>query len=272
MQSQYPPRAPTPQNTSNFIPYFLGFCVLLTGSCGAGLAYLVYRSETPEGKKEAKELDEKNAKTLDDFAQKMRRVRDGLPPVDAEAEKCANPVDGALAPVVDTFFFASLEEGRDDAGRFARQDGDILVRDSLFSDSILDAELERAGIDAGPSLFSTPFATANIESLSRKPIVLVLDVDELTPPSADSSGWSQGELSGAVDVVDWSSDKTICHVPITAKSSDTVSFGGGVQLKFHGIPSPTIGKTDLDEAVDKDFEANLKAAVKSSLASIGVKS
>ena len=261
-----------PQKSSNFIPIFLGLAFVTLGSCGAGFAYLVYRSETPEGKKEAKENDEKNAKTLDDFADKMKRVRNGLPPVDAAAEKCANPVDTVLAPIVDTFFFASLEDGRTDAGRIERQDGDVLLRDSLFSDSILDAELDRAGIDAGPTLFSVAFAAGNIETLSKRPVVLVLDVDELTPPSADSAGWTQGELSGSVDVIDWASEKTICHAPIAAKSSDSVSYGGGMQLKFHGIPSPTIGKTDLDEAVDKDFEANLKAAMKSTLASIGAKS
>lgn len=57
--------------------------------------------------------------------------------------------------------------------------------------------------------------------------------------------------------------------PIHAQSSDEVSYGGGVQLKLHGIPTPTMGKTDLDEAVDKDFVKNLDAARKAALASIG---
>jgi hypothetical protein len=262
---------PPKLKTSNFIPIFLGVSFLFVGSCGAWLAYAVHQAQTPEGKRAAKEADEKNATTLDGFVTKMDHVRAGLPPRDAPAVNCAAGTKTTLAPVVDTFFFDSLHDGRTDAENAVRQDGDVLNRDSLFSDSILDAELIRAGIDAGPQIFSTSFAVANIDSLSKDPIVLVLDVDTFDAPATDSTGFIGGELEGSLDVVDWKTDKTICNTPISVKSSDNIEYGGGMKLTFHGIPSPTIGKTDLDKAIAKDFEKNVEAQTKIALASTGVK-
>ena len=262
---------PTPQKSSNFIPIVLGVACLVFGACGISIGYAFYRASTPEGKKEAKELDDKTNTTLDDFVVKMAHVRSQLPALDDPPVACPAGTKTVLAPVVDTFFFDALQDGRTDAARVARQNGAGALRDdTYFSDSVLDAELARAGIDAGPMIFKTSFATSNIEQLATKPIVLVIDVDAFTPPTTDASGFVGGQLDGALDVVDWATDKTICHAPISAKSSDSINYGGGMQLKFHGIPSPTIGKTDLDDAVEKDFEKNVKAATKTALASMGV--
>lgn len=265
-------RAPQAAKSSKLIPILLTFCVLVVGSCGAVFGYAVYRSGTPEGKREAKELDDKNNTTLDGFVVKMAHVREGLPAVDSPAENCPAGTKTTLAPMVDRFFFDSLSNERGDAGLVARQDGDVLNRDSLFSDSILDAELIRAGVDAGPQIFSVSFAVSNIENLDKDPIVLVIDVDTFDAPTTDSTGFTGGELDGSLDVVDWKTEKTICHAPIKVESSDNIEYGGGMQLKFHGIPSPTIGKTDLDKAILKDFEKNVETQTKASLASIGVKS
>jgi hypothetical protein len=262
---------PPKQKTSSFIPIVLGVACLFFGSCGIWLGYIFYEASTPEGKRAAKDLDEKNNATLDGFTAKMALVRAGLPAIDSPSVTCPAGTDVTLAPIVDSFFFDSLEDGRGDAGRVERKKGDELTRDSLFSDSILDAELARAGLDAGPLVFANSFATANIETLSKKPVVLVIDVDTFDAPKTESTGFIGGDLEGALDVVDWSTGKTICNAPISAKSSDGITYGGGMQLKFHGIPSPTVGKTDLEDALAKDFEKNVEAATKSALASIGVK-
>jgi hypothetical protein len=268
-QPQFQPQKP---KTSNFIPIVLGIACVVFGSCGVWFAYAVYEASTPEGKRAAKEDDDKRNAALDGFIGKWAAVRDGLPETDSVATKCPAGTSTKLAPVVDSFFFDSLlEDGRGDGGRTLRTSGDELDRDSLFSDSILDAELARAGQDAGPLVFANSFATTNIDLLAKKPIVLVIDVDSFEPPKEDADGYAGGDLEGSLDVVDYLTNKTICNAPISAKSSDTISYGGGMQLTFHGIPSPTVGKTDVDDALSKDFKKNVEAATKASLAEMGVK-
>ncbi|MEO7113518.1 MAG: hypothetical protein ABI183_23975 [Polyangiaceae bacterium] len=272
-QSSPPPQfQPSKQKSSNFIPIVLGVACVVFGSCGVLFAYAVYEAGTPEGKRVAKEDDEKRNAALDGFIAKWTAVRDGLPQTDSVATKCPAGTSTKLAPVVDSFFLESLlEDGRGDGGRIFRTSGEELNRDSLFSDSILDAELARAGQDAGPLVFANSFATSNIELLSKKPTVLVIDVDSFEAPKEDADGYAGGDLQGSLDVVDWLTNKTICNAPISAKSSDTISYGGGMQLTFHGIPSPTVGKTDVDEALSKDFKKNVEVALKASLAEMDVK-
>ena len=269
-QQQQPPYyAPPPKKGGSFIVYWLAGSCLLIASCAAYCGYAVYESGTPEGKKAAKDLDDKNNATLDGFATKLSDVYVALPDVDAPAERCPSDTKIGTAPVVDTFFIQAVAESRADAAALVREPKSELLRTADFSDSILDAEAQRGGIDAGLALVTTSFGTSGIEIVGKNPYVVVFDVDSFDAPSADSSGWEAGAVSGALDVVEWSSGKTICHVPITAQSSDEITYGGGMQLKFHGIPSPTVGKTDLDEAVDKDFTKNVEAARKAALASIG---
>lgn len=269
---QFPtqPQQPKPKS-SNFIPIVLGVACVVFGSCGVWFAYAVYEAGTPEGKRAAKEDDDKRNAALDGFAAKWAAIRDGLPETDSVAAKCPAGTNVKLAPVVDSFFIESLLDDGRDGGRIERTSGDELNRDSLFSDSILDAELAHAGVDAGPLVFANSFATSNMEELGKKPIVLVIDVDSFDAPKDDTDGYVGGDLEGSLDVVDSLTNKTICNAPISAKSSDTVSYGGGMQLTFHGIPSPTVGKTDVDEALSKDFKKNMEAAVKASLAAMDVK-
>ena len=77
------------------------------------------------------------------------------------------------------------------------------------------------------------------------------------------------ETTGEAVVVDWKTSKVACHAPIAAKSSDDISYGGGVRFKVKGIPMPAVGKTDLDDAITKDFKKNVDASVRTALKGIG---
>jgi len=85
VNQQFQPPKP---KTSNFIPIVLGIACLVFGSCGIWLGYIFYEASTPEGKRAAKDLDEKTDATLDGFIGKMALVRAGLPATDSPAVKC----------------------------------------------------------------------------------------------------------------------------------------------------------------------------------------
>ena len=74
--------------------------------------------------------------------------------------------------------------------------------------------------------------------------MVLLRVDEIELPNAgDHSGFAAGTVSGAVSVVDWKDVRVICHGAFKAKSSDSISYGGGVRLKVGGIPMPSVGSS-----------------------------
>jgi len=237
--------------------------------------YAVYRAQTPEAKLAAKQEKAQQEADLDAFVAKLRRIRASLPR-DASLVRCPTAGTHALtAPMVDSLWLGLLLDDRragrsEDVARWPLLHPSGLLAMNDFSDDILNAETLRRGGDAG--LFGNLVpgqAELAIGRINEKASVVMLSVDEMHAPLVDAKAFTGGSLAGAVAVVDWKTEKVLCHGPVEAESSGEISYGGGVRLKLGGLPVGTVGSTERVAAVRKDFQANVQAAISMALSDLG---
>ncbi len=261
---------PPPKKSGGVLRVVLILGTLMFGSCASYCGYIVYKSETPEGKRAAKEYEDQKKAAVAGFVEKAKRVHAIIPPTDAPDIACPAGTKTEYVPVADSLYFSVLLDGETGKARAEKLSQSDLIRNansilvgSSFSTGILDAVLARSGVDAGPDLFRTE--AADIEQIEEKRIVLYIDVGTLNAPDVQGSSFIGGDLDGALNVLDWKTEKVLCRTRITAASSAQISYGGGVRMKVMGIPSPSVGGSDFDDAVRKDFKTNVAAAIKASL-------
>jgi hypothetical protein len=240
----------------------------LFGSCASFCGYEIYQAQTPEGKRETQERELRQGTELQELVATAKTVRAALPAVDAPDVACPSGhalPSGLLVRVVDTYYLDALAA---QAAKTDKSDVTVEMKDELaastmirskpFSDSIFAEQRVKNGGDAG--IFGTFGATTDVETIAKSTEVIVIRVDEMASPTVEGSSFTGGELTGSAALVDWKTAKVLCHHRFTAVSSNEVKFGGGVRLKMHGIPGPAVGGTDFEEAVKKDFRANVEAA------------
>lgn len=276
--------APPPKKKYTWLWILLGGLTLSFGSCASYCGYALYQAQTPAGKKETKEREEHELAQLNGFVAKLGRLRAVLPTEGDPELKCPTGTLTKGAPILDSFFLDTVlgDDGDDEAGpgdpfgdvADGKDDGRAaaskLLRDGIFSDSIPKAIVTKNGGDAGSfAMFSLGGAALDIERIDKQLLVVILRVDDMVMPEASGDSFSGGDLMGAAVVVDWKTEKLVCHTAVTAKSSDDINYGGGVRFKVKGIPMPSVGKTDLDEAITKDFKRNVDISIRAALNGLG---
>jgi hypothetical protein len=258
-----------PPKKSRFWLIVSVLAMTMFGSCASWCGYGIYQAQTPEGKRETKEREDRQSKELEDLVATAKQVRAALPAENAPDVACpsGHPIPSGLsARVVDSYYLDALlsqASAKDKTTDMLVEMKDELaasnmIRSKPFSDAIFTEQRVKNGGDAG--LFGTFGATTDIETIGSSTEVVVVRVDEMATPTVEGSSFTGGELTGSAALVDWKTAKVVCHHAFTAASSNEVKFGGGVRLKMHGIPGPAVGGTDFEEAVKKDFRTNVEAA------------
>jgi hypothetical protein len=276
-QSPYAPYASLPPSVvparqprgggSSFIPWVVGLSCSFVVALGGLFVYAVYRSQTPEGKAEAAAHDRKLRDEARSALEMLAAIQAALPTDEQLAAKLECPLgtDASRAPVVDTAYLS-----RAVGGPATEEDAFAAVAGARSSTPFSVSLLERIDeVRNNAASLGISGASYDVEKLLEAKTIVVLDVAEFSAPRVENGSFEGGELSGQVIVVDRASRRAICHAPVSAQSSESVEYGGGVRLKVKGIPTPAMGKKSLDDAVAKDFTRNLKTAIGGSLREIG---
>lgn len=267
--SMPPPPAPKKKRPI-LIAVLVVFCLGM-GSCVSWCGYEIYKAQTPEGKREIAAQEKKDEATLAAYIDMLGRVRKNIPAAVTSDTRCPAKLPGYLPPpIVDSIYLDAVGRPKSEWGE--QLAGLEKVRSSSFSERILTRAAEgprAAGAPKEDAGFNFYTATADATTLSERKQLYVIVVDELTTPIVAGSDWTGGSLSGGVVVYDVATEKPLCQATLTAGSSASISYGGGVRIKVRGIPSPKVGDTDLVDAVAKDFTKNVETAVREAAKRIG---
>jgi hypothetical protein len=254
---------PARAKSSLFVPVVLSAAALFFGSCAAFVGYAVYEAQTPEGKAKIAAQEKKDHDDMAAATAVLAAALRAVPAPDAQALACPAGTDATRAPVVDVAYLRRVVDGAADPTLEAQSDALESVRDTIFAPPLLALH------DAGTSPKLGRYAASKLLESS---LLVVLDLTSLEPARVSSGEFEGGALEGRVVVVDRASGRALCHASVSAESSPSVEYGGGVRLKVRGVPTPAMGKKSLEDAVAKDFATNVKAAVDASLRSMGARS
>ncbi len=84
----------------------------------------------------------------------------------------------------------------------------------------------------------------------------------VAPNVGDGERWQGGTFTGSLFVFDTQTAQLVCQAPFAAVSSTTVETGGGVRV---GRLGPTVGETDLEEAIIEDMQQQTVRALRTAL-------
>jgi hypothetical protein len=269
--SMYP--GPPPSKKSPFLLAVIVVLVMGFGSCVSWCGYEMYKAQTPEGKRAIAEEEAKDEANLAQMIEKLGRVRKNLPSKIEGETRCAAKAQG-YPPTVDTIWLDALgrPEAEWDRPNLAALDK---VRYWTFSERILRRAAPAADADAGTAKLDAGFelltARSDAKTIANNQQLFVLVAEEMAAPVVSGTDWTGGIVTGGLVVIDLATEKPLCQAPLTAESSQSIKYGGGVRIKVRGIPSPTVGDTDLKQAVEKDFTKNVENAVAAAAKRIGAK-
>lgn len=271
--------APHPQSPPKNSPLLIG-CLVVLGLFVVAIIGLVFigwlaqKFETPAQRKadqiaatkEAKAEQDAQARELAASIAKGKAAQERLAKVaaavatldDLKAMPCPHPNGAALdfAPV-DAEYMRRFRDGipTDVSGTawFRYEAFNGLGYDPKNGGSKTESDAAAAG-DADRRL-------AGVGS------VAVIHTISLRAPRLVSAGgafkdgsYEGGSFSGWIQLIDYSTARTVCEQPFSASSSTSV--GGGVSIRIRGIPLNHFGPNPTpQQQIDKDFQSNFwKAA------------
>lgn len=100
------------------------------------------------------------------------------------------------------------------------------------------------------------------EAARLRYLVVVRPILAVAPDVGDGESWEGGTFSGSLFVFDTQTAQIVCHAPFAAVSSTSVETGGGVRI---GRLGPTVGDTDLEDAITEDMEQQTVRALRTAL-------
>lgn len=102
-----------------------------------------------------------------------------------------------------------------------------------------------------------------VAELKRVRYLAVVRASQAIAPMAGADEtYTMGTFSGSLFIVDTQTASVVCEAPFTAVSSSSVETGGGVRI---GRIGPTVGDTDLQDAVTEDMQEQTVRALRSAL-------
>jgi hypothetical protein len=195
---------------------------------------------------------------LEAFVADAKRVGAAVRAAGAGDAQCPTNVQASSSPVVDMSYLDAIASPDRPREETSLRVSAFVRSGATFGDDIPAAVAAAKG--------GAPMASGlKLPELGPTELVVVTTVAQAKLPVVTQEAFTGGELVGAIAVVEWKSGKVLCRAALAASSSDTVKFGGGATLRVGGIPGPTLGRTELDEAVNNDFKARISAAKVQSL-------
>jgi len=262
------PQTPRSRSKVGCVLGCLGTVALLMVAFFAWLGYAVYHAGTPEGQREIAESHKQDQAEIEAFVGRVKKIAAVLPQRGTADAACPAGTKARFVPVVDSLYLTAVVNDLDPKDRSDRLAKSKLLRDGLsFPESILDA-VRGTGKDED-SGFGATWGLSSIKTLDDKPLVVVVRVDAFDLPRVAEGSFVAGSLAGSAVVVDWKGERALCHGVFEAKSSEQISYGGGVRLKVGGIPMPAVGGSDAQEALNKDLKENASSEIGKALARIG---
>jgi hypothetical protein len=105
----------------------------------------------------------------------------------------------------------------------------------------------------------------DVEENKRLRYLAVVRASVAEAPHVDAQGseeWTMGMFMGSLFIVDTQTAQVVCQAPFQAESSSTVETGGGVRI---GRIGPTVGDTDLEDAIQDDMQQQTVRALRAAL-------
>jgi hypothetical protein len=250
-----PSAAAAPSAKSRFVLIVAGVVLLpLLGCCI--FAIVGSQLDTDFQKKQAQKLDAQRGELVA-FRTKLAAVAAKLPAAGSlQGEKRLAAAAGTLSgePILtDAVLLGGYQaDGKVVAtGSTFFHDQDLLHMTSLFVDNPKLEELDRFAVEKGAAV---------AKQLLDRGVLAVFFASRLDAPQSRGEDFVGGKAEGQLALISIATGEVLAHGPYAARSSEKISYGGGVGIRIGPVRVGSVGGSKLDEALAQDFCANCNKA------------